>query len=170
MAITNRILSPWRSTIRWWWLGLALLLCSLNSQAQSLNELTQQAGQGDANAQLELAKRYFNGIGLPRDYRQAFAWLKLSAAQGQIDAQYYLGWMYAHGKGFEKDPKQAFYWVQLAAQQNDGQAQYLLAQFYDSGFGVEQSAIQAHAWYQKACTHRVHLACLKVKSKPHVLD
>lgn len=165
MVITNRMLSPWRSVIRWFWLGLALLLYSLNSQAQPLNELTQQAEQGDASAQLELAKRYFNGIGLPRDYQQAFAWLKLSAAQGQIDAQYYLGWMYAHGKGFEKDPKQAFYWVQLAAQQNDGQAQYLLAQFYDSGFGVEQSAIQAHAWYQKACTHRVHLACLKVKSK-----
>lgn len=130
------------------------------SDIPATERLQQQAEHGDPQAQLELAKRYANGIKLTRNYTLALDWLTKAATQGDAEAQFYLGWLYTHGKGVPQDDHLAFTWISRAAKQNDAQAQYLLAQFYQHGVGTPLDRRLAHHWYQKACTHRLELACL----------
>lgn len=147
--------------------GLFLLYTTqVFGDTATLERLQQWAEQGDSQAQLALAKRYANGIELPRNTSLAVEWLTKAATQGDAEAQFYLGWMYAHGKGVEQNPTQAFHWLKLAAQQNDAQAQYLLAQFYEKGFGTLPSNTQAQIWYHKAYKHRFYLACQKSPFRP----
>ena len=43
---------------------------------------TLAAEQGDADAQINLAGMYFNGRGVPQDYKTAVKWHTLAAKQG----------------------------------------------------------------------------------------
>ena len=47
----------------------------------------EQAKLGDATAQVELARMYRSGAGVPQDYQQAANWLSKAAAQGNEDAK-----------------------------------------------------------------------------------
>jgi TPR repeat protein len=69
--------------------------------------------------QYEVGMKYYNGIGVDKDYKEAFNWLLFSAKQGFPLAQNRLGIMYYTGKGVEKDYKKAKEWFKLAAKQND---------------------------------------------------
>jgi uncharacterized protein len=42
---------------------------------------------------------YYQGLGVPQDYKIVMKWWKLSAAQGDADAQFNLGRMYFEGLG-----------------------------------------------------------------------
>lgn len=129
----------------------------------ALEHLQKRAEHGDSQSQLALAKRYANGIELPRDPALAIEWLTKAADQGDPEAQFYLGWLYAHGKGVPQNDLLAFTWIKRAAQQNDAQAQYLLARFYQHGVGTPIDRHLARYWHQKACTHRLEVACRAAK-------
>lgn len=60
---------------------------------------------GNASARYELAKRYFYGQGVDRDYDKARMWFGLAAESGHILAKYQLGKMYLYGIGIDKDPE-----------------------------------------------------------------
>jgi len=88
---------------------LLLFFITHFSYAQSFNEVKQSAEQGDAAAQNNLGKMYYNGEGTLTDKKQAVYWYKKSAEQGLADAQCNLGLMYQRGEGTLTDKKQAFY-------------------------------------------------------------
>jgi TPR repeat protein len=70
---------------------------------------------GDADAQYSLARLYLDGIGAPRDTRQAVRWLSLAANKGQARAQAMLGNVLF--KGESGGPRQAalgLMWLTLA--------------------------------------------------------
>ena len=97
-----------------------LLLCmtlflASTSFAGELEDLTVKANQGDADAQLNLGNRYYNGEGVPQDYKQAVYWYTKAAEQGYASAQFNLGLMYGNGQGVPQDYKQAYIWFSLAA-------------------------------------------------------
>ena len=108
------------------------------------------AEQGDAEAQHNLALMYYNGKGVPRDYKQAETWFRLAAEQGNASAQSNLGVMYANGEGVPRDYKQAAMWSRLAAEQGNAFAQDNLGFMYLHGKGVPRDYKQAETWFRLA--------------------
>jgi len=118
--------------------------------ATALRELEPLAKQGDAKAQYGLGFMYSQGQGVPKDYKKAAKWYKLSAEQGYADAQNSLGVMYQNGSGVSQDYKTAVKWYRLAADQGVAQAQSNLGNMYDQGQGVPQDYAEAARWYRLA--------------------
>jgi len=83
--------------------------------AVALKKLQPMAEQGNADAQLRLGLMYREGNGVPKDDKQAVAWLSKAAEQGQVEAQENLGFSYAKGLGVERDWVQAGKWFSIAA-------------------------------------------------------
>jgi len=64
----------------------------------------QKAGeQGEAKAQFAVGVAYFKGLGVQKDYAEAFKWYRRAADQGLGVAQYNLGAMYAKGEAVTQD-------------------------------------------------------------------
>jgi uncharacterized protein len=92
--------------------------------AQAVMELKPLAEQGNAEAQFRLGSLYYQGLGLPQDYREAATWFRKAAEQQYVYAQVTLGTIYAEGvQGvFEKDYPQALMWFIFAGAQGDMEA------------------------------------------------
>ena len=90
--------------------------------AQAFKLIQPMATKGDAEAQLNLGIMYFNGQGVPQDYKQAVDWFRKAAAQGDADSQTNLGNMYYDGLGVPQDYVRAHMWFNLAAVQGDSDA------------------------------------------------
>ena len=84
------------------------------------------AKQGDADAQLELGNRYYNGEGVAEDAGQAAQWYRKAADQGDATAQRILGYLYQAGDGVARDAREAARWYHKAAEQGDADAQFRL--------------------------------------------
>jgi hypothetical protein len=73
------------------------------------------AVKGDVRAQFEFGFLLEQGLGLPRDFRQAESWYRKAAEQGYVEAQYRLGRMYHEGEAIGADRAQAYVWLSVAA-------------------------------------------------------
>ena len=62
-----------------------------------------EAGDIDAEAQYELAKKYESGEGVLQDFAEAAKWRRKAAEQGHAAAQVSLGMMYDISLGVPKD-------------------------------------------------------------------
>jgi TPR repeat protein len=109
-----------------------------------------RADQGDAKAQYDLARLYYQGKGVKQDYAQAVALYRKAADQGDAKAQYGVGFMYDEGKGVSRDYGQAVAWYRKAADEGNAKAQYALAFMYQEGKGVPQDSTAAMDWCRKA--------------------
>jgi TPR repeat protein len=98
--------------------------------ALALKEITPLAKAGDPDAENLLGLMYYMGRGVPRDYKQAFAWHYKAAQQGKADAQYVIGAMYYTGNAVPQDEKLAVQWFRKAAEQGHPDAQYALGLMY----------------------------------------
>jgi len=74
-----------------------------HAKEESFEDCMGKAVQGDNKARYRLAKMYFYGSGIERDYVQAQMWYGLAAAGGNSFAKYELGKMYLYGIGIDKD-------------------------------------------------------------------
>jgi len=70
--------------------------------------------EGDPRAQYEFGYLLEQGLGLPRDYRQAEKWFLAAAGKGHVDAQYRLGRMYHEGTATAPNRRQAYVWLSIA--------------------------------------------------------
>jgi hypothetical protein len=84
--------------------------------------LEERAEKGDADAQVQLADKYFNdarwgsGAWKISGYFKAVPWYRRAAEQGHPGGQFGLGFMYSIGRGgLERDLVEAFMWMYLAA-------------------------------------------------------
>ena len=118
---------------------------------QEIVDLFKKAELGDAEAQLELAKRYEKGIGgVNKDYDESAKWYRKAAKQGNAEAQFRVGIMFYNGEGVNADPREAVKWYRKAAEQGNAEAQYELALCYYNGNGVTKDLSKALNWYRKA--------------------
>ena len=123
---------------------------SMNMRAEyeaTAKELRKAAEGGDAAAQNNLGLLYYEGKGVPQDYRQAKQWFEEGAKQGHAGAQTNLGTLYLHGEGAPQSDRMALFWLSQAAEQKDALACAKLGLMYVQGRGVLQDYIQAHMWY-----------------------
>ena len=69
---------------------------------------------GDADAQLKLARMFYEGEGGDRDMLQAARWAKLSADKGNIGAQALLGHLLFEGEGLKREPVVGLMFLSIA--------------------------------------------------------
>lgn len=70
-----------------------------------------------SGVQSALGEAYYFGLGVHRNFRDAFEWWEKAASQGDATAQCSLGWMYLHGLGVPRDSNRAAEWYRKAASQ-----------------------------------------------------
>ena len=69
-------------------LAAALLALAAGAAfAQTIDDLRSAAERDDAGAHLALARAYFHGDGIPRNYAEAVRWATLAAERGEAQAQ-----------------------------------------------------------------------------------
>jgi len=105
---------------------------------------------GDMSAQYEIAVRFGDGRGVPRDERQAAYWLELAAKQGLAPAQFRLGGYYEKGIGVKKDLAAARDLYLAAAAKGNGKAMHNLAVLYADGVNGRADYHTAALWFRKA--------------------
>ncbi len=125
-----------------------------NPSAEKVAQIQQEAKQGDADSQAQLADIYRYGKGVKIDYKESFQWASKAADQGHAQAQHYLGICYTYGMGVEKDPTAAFKWFQKSAEQGYTAAEYRLGICYLEGNGVARDNNIAVKWLLKAANQR----------------
>jgi len=95
-------------------------------ESDDIKRLLKAAGQGDAEAQYDLGRRYAKGDGVPNDDTKAAVWYRKAAVQGHTNAQFYLGLRYVGGHGVTKDVTKAVEWYRKAAAQGHAKAREAL--------------------------------------------
>jgi TPR repeat protein len=122
--------------------------------AAALKEITPLARAGNPDAEHLLGLMYYMGRGVPRDYKQAFAWHYKAAQQGKADAQYVVGAMYYMGNAVPQDEKLAVQWFHKAAEQGHPDAQYALGLMYRShAAGMPQDVVIAYMLWNLAAAN-----------------
>lgn len=98
-----------------------LLAFSMIVTAQTTEEITQLAEQGNALAQAKLSSLYILGRnGVEIDNQKAAKWMKKAAEQGLVEAQVTIAAMYDRGMGMKGNTKIATQWYEKAAKQGHG--------------------------------------------------
>jgi localization factor PodJL len=105
---------------------------------------------GEMAAQYEIAVRFGDGRGVPRDERQAAYWLGLAAKQGLAPAQFRLGGYFEKGIGVRKDLAVARDLYLAAAAKGNGKAMHNLAVLYADGINGRPDYHAAALWFRKA--------------------
>ena len=138
---------------------VAVILASVLSHAalaETIDEITAKAEQGDAEAQVDLGFRYNKGLfGVEKDLRKAVKWYRKAAEQGDADGQYLLGLAYWSGEGVEQDLREAVKWYRKAAEQGYAYGQIALGFAYGGGKGVAKNQREAVRWHRKG-VEQVH--------------
>lgn len=101
-------------------------------------------------AHYAVAMLFWEGHGVPQDYRQAHDWLLQPARMNHAGAQAKLGYLYAHGEGVQQDYDQAFEWFNKAAKKGDVDGLYNLGVFYLNGWGTVADATMAKQYLAAA--------------------
>ncbi|KAG0249613.1 hypothetical protein DFQ27_009907 [Actinomortierella ambigua] len=109
-----------------------------------------RANAGDVEAQVVLAAKYENGIGVDQSDTEAFEWYLRAAGLGSTEAQYKTGALSRNGRGTIRNVTIAVDWLQRAADGAHAVAQNELGWMYQYGQGVEQDYSQAQEWYHRA--------------------
>lgn len=117
-------------------------------------DVFEAAQAGIADAQYQVAIRYYNGEGVEKSFEKAFEWFLKAAEQNHGDAQFNVGRLYLLGNGVEADVEEGVRWFEKAAENNNGSAEYMLGMFVENGeAGFEANEEEAFNWYAKAAEH-----------------
>ncbi len=118
--------------------------------ATAMREWLPLAREGDAEAQLNVAFMYNQGLGVPIDPVIAAEWYLRAAEQGLAEAQAQLAVAYIHGSGVQQNYAEALKWSQRAADKGHPQGQFNLGTIYLLGLGVPKDYAKAASLLLKA--------------------
>lgn len=108
------------------------------------------AEKDNVEAELCVAKMYFTGWGISRDYNQAFVWNSKAAASGNRAGKVEVGKAYMWGTGVFKDTKRAQDIFLSLINQGYMPAASSLGEMYMYGYGVSTDLKKAFYWHEKA--------------------
>ncbi len=141
----------WRKVLTAWAVAAALLVSAGTAAAKPVPEevlaLQKKAGEGDVQAQFDLAEVYFKGREVDKDRGEAAKWYQKAAEQGHALAQYNLAQMYHQGRGVPQNVAEAVKWFQAAAEQGETGSQLQLGLMFLKGDGVPQDPVQSYKWF-----------------------
>ncbi len=76
--------------------------------------LRRSADQGYVQAQVELARMYRTGDGIPENHAEMVKWYRRAAQLGDVGAQLFVADAYAYGYGVEPNLVEAYIWYEIA--------------------------------------------------------
>ncbi|MCA9766152.1 MAG: SEL1-like repeat protein [Carnobacterium sp.] len=128
------------------------VLCFNTGEYETACEMFHLAVRQEKNstALTNLAKMYYQGLGVKKEYNQAFCLFHQAAELGDNEAMFWLGKCYYQGLGVEKDRIKEIEWYKKAAESGNTEASLHLGLLYKRGMGVEKNKAQAKRWYEKA--------------------
>ncbi len=103
-----------------------------------------------AETHYAIAMLYWEGLGAPQNYQQAYDWLLKAAGMNHAGAQAKLGYLYTAGSVVPRDYNKAFDYYGKAARQGDIDGQYNLGIFYLFGWGTERDTTMARQYLAAA--------------------
>lgn len=121
-----------------------------NEPKHSIEEIVEQANNGDPHSQYVLGAAYYNGYGFAQDYKKSAEWHEKAASQNYIDSQLILASMYMDGKRIVQNYSLAGKWYKKAALLGDLMAMVALSDMYRNGQGISQDYVEAHKWINLA--------------------
>lgn len=127
---------------------LILSMPARASEADTFVAMVALANKGDAEAQYHVGMMHNNGIGTPRDIKQAFEWFKKATASNDPLGAYKLG-CYYDGQGADvvaSDAKEALKYKLVAARAGYVLAQHDVALLYER----QENAEEAAKWWKLA--------------------
>lgn len=137
-------------------LVLVFALCLVGTLpvfAITIDELKQNAQNGDLGSQFQLGALYWQGRGVSQDYSAAFKWFEKAAKQGMPAAQSNIAIFYSNGWAVEQDYKKAVFWHKKAVAQGFAASQFQLSHFRKEGLGgLRKNASLALGLVKKAAT------------------
>lgn len=121
-------------------------------------ELEKQAERGNADAQVELGRLYYNGErGIKKDYAKAVELFQKAVDKGNVYGKYWLGICYDEGNGVDANftkantlYKEAFTEFSKMAEINDAKALCYLGLCHLHGLGTEKNKELSIAAYKKS--------------------
>lgn len=118
---------------------------------ESIKELQKRASK-DTSARFNLAVMYFNGEGVERDYKKAFANFVKANKAGFSDSscKYYIAKCYEKGLGTKNDYNKARRFYDAAARDGNLKAKVKLADLYLRGLGCKKNPEGAMNLYTEA--------------------
>ncbi len=117
---------------------------------REVQELRQQADNGDPEAQYRLGWCLENGFGVEQNSHDAFRMYNLSALQSYPDALLALATFHAYAITVPQNYDEATRLYLRAAELGMPDAQYVTGMNFDFGLGVREDRTVAVDWYRKA--------------------
>ncbi len=96
---------------------------------------------------------YAHGLALPKDDKQALAYMRKAADRMYQPAQFYLVEAYFTGRGVEQDYRLAVYWLNEAVRGGYAPGQLPLGEIYDKAHRPEQ--VHSQAWYRQTAEREI---------------
>ncbi len=113
------------------------------------------AAENDHSAGYEIAARYTEGRGVPRNMEEAVRWLERGAKAGFVPAQFRLAGIHEKGEGIKKDVRAAQRLYVAAAEKGHAKAMHNLAVLYAEGIEGKPDYTVAAQWFRRAAAHGV---------------
>lgn len=126
-------------------------VAQINPASSALAQDQQDAQAGQVLAQLRLADRYADGIGMPENLSQALHWYEQAANQNNTVAQGMQGLLLITGQAGIKDANKGVALTERAARAGDAGALFTMGELAAAGyFGASNPKASAAEWFQKA--------------------
>ncbi len=116
----------------------------------NVQQLEQQALNGDIGAELQLGLLYHNSQHTPNNARKAAKWFKKAAEHGSAEGAYGYGMALLAGQGVLVSYGEALRWLEKSARLGYSRAQFELGNIYRFKAGIEPDLKQAYLWYSLA--------------------
>lgn len=126
------------------------------------------ADKGDVEAQLNLSKFFFDGLGVSKQYQQAFEWILKVAEQEIPMGEFRVGIFYFYGRGVKKDEKKAILWLNKAAAHGISDAHFFLGKiYYNQGnfFKAKEHLLKSLEFKMEVFETRYLLGMIALKTK-----
>lgn len=115
---------------------------------ERVDEIRKAAEAGSVEAQVEMGRRYTEGVSATINLNEAFRWFRRAADQGDAVAQYNLGLCYTMGSVTPQDFNEAAKWFRKGAEQGNLDAQTFLGLYY-SGRAAPLDYAESSHWLRE---------------------
>jgi localization factor PodJL len=112
--------------------------------------LVAAAASGEPNAAYEIATRFAEGRGVPRNFQEAAAWYERAARAGIAPALFRLGALYEKGNGVTKNLSEARRLYLAAAEKGNANAMHNIGVLYAEGIDGKPDFKAAAQWFRKS--------------------
>ncbi len=124
--------------------------CEKENIDRAMQLLTLSADAGYLQAQVKLAKWFYEGTCIKRNIQKALYLYKKAEKSEDPEVLYMIGLCYANSCGDESDLTLASKYYQKASDNGFVEAHYSLARLFDCGYGVPKDEVKAASLYEKA--------------------